>query len=512
MTATHGFMEMFYGHNTSPRNPGSLAFHNNLLNRKPIVLSSLPSFRECHDLAFVSLYTRVLHCLELVSKVEDLSDYATHLNFNQLKTHVAEIVTCYADGKTMDRLRTARATELRERETRGELSARASETSRDASSGSTEASEVPHDLMQGDMVFENTVLLLCDGLILRLLTDCIKCGDSGRVLLVLKVLALYYRGCGWTKYAQGVLFLILNFKHVWPEPLQGIVLKNWLVNPTGKANSWVEVDLLQEHLNFWIKTIYKAHGSSASWEWLAMISPCVDVLRRLAAAMNSSLGAQQGTKHTTPSLEQDIAHLQESLCRFRVYEVIPGHKIDDGSDNPVVPDSLTLGLQCLWEPLKEFNATFAKLQACCRAPPLIGNKYMIDDTSVTTASHEGDAEDDTDDDAESSEDEGSGTDSDGEDVEDDLAPQQTMSLDNAGDVSLDMDDLSADDLELLPPGACTIINHGRNLEVITTTLKIYQDLVTALPKILTAIKQLQARGRKGKAQEGEADSGAEEDE
>ncbi|KAI0727631.1 hypothetical protein C8Q72DRAFT_953229 [Fomitopsis betulina] len=239
MMATHGFMEMFYGHNTSPRNPGSLAFHNNLLDRKPIVLSSLPSFRECRDLAFVSLYARVLHCLELISKVEDLSNYATHLDFNQLKTHVAEIVTRYVDGKTVDRLWTARATELREQETRGELSARASEASRDASSGSTEASEVPHDLTQGDMVFENTILLLCDGLILCLLTDCIKCGDSG---------------C----YAQEVLFLILNFKHVWPEPLQRIVLKNWLVNPTGKANSWVEVDLLQEHLNFWIKAHRKA--------------------------------------------------------------------------------------------------------------------------------------------------------------------------------------------------------------------------------------------------------------
>ncbi|KAI0729063.1 hypothetical protein C8Q72DRAFT_794862 [Fomitopsis betulina] len=196
-----------------------------------------------------------------------------------------------------------------------------------------------------------------------------------------------------------------------------------------------------------------------------MILPCIDVLLCLVAAMNSSLGAQQGTKHTTLSLERDIVHLRESLCQFRVYEVIPGREIDDGSDNPVVPDSLTLGLQHLWESLKEFNATFAKLQACCRAPPLIGNKYVIDDTSVTSASlpqaitqrlddaqlaasHEGDAEDDTDDDAESSEDEGSGTDSDGEDVEDDLALQQTMSLDNAGNVSLDMDDLSADDSEL----------------------------------------------------------------
>ncbi|KAI0729060.1 hypothetical protein C8Q72DRAFT_831145 [Fomitopsis betulina] len=192
MTATHGFMEMFYGHNTSPCNPGSLAFHNNNLNCKPIILSSLPSFRECRDLAFVSLYALRL-------KISD----ATHLDFNQLKTHVTEIITRYVDGKTVDRLWTARTTDLREWETRGESSARASEASRDASSGSTEASEVPHDLTQGDMVFKNAVLLLRDGLILRLLTDCIKCGDSGCVLLILKMM-----------YAQEVLFLILNFKHV----------------------------------------------------------------------------------------------------------------------------------------------------------------------------------------------------------------------------------------------------------------------------------------------------------
>ena len=35
-----------------------------------------------------------------------------------------------------------------------------------------------------------------------------------------------------------------------------------------------------------------------------------------------------------------------------------------------------------------------------------------------------------------------------DDVENDLVPQQVMSLDNAGDVSLDMDDLSADNFGL----------------------------------------------------------------
>jgi hypothetical protein len=31
------------------------------------------------------------------------------------------------------------------------------------------------------------------------------------------------------------------------------IIKNWLLNPTGHEKSFVEVDLVQEHLNFWIK-------------------------------------------------------------------------------------------------------------------------------------------------------------------------------------------------------------------------------------------------------------------
>jgi hypothetical protein len=66
--------------------------------------------------------------------------------------------------------------------------------------------------------------------------------------------------------------LIHNLMHVWAKPLQyeflpllyvlctvlitlsrAIILNNWFLNPTGKPFSWVEVDLMQEHMNFWIK-------------------------------------------------------------------------------------------------------------------------------------------------------------------------------------------------------------------------------------------------------------------
>ncbi|EPS92574.1 hypothetical protein FOMPIDRAFT_1056740 [Fomitopsis schrenkii] len=385
MNATHGFMEIHYGRNTSPSNPGSLAFHNSLLDRKPIVLTSLQGFRECRDLIFVSLYARVLHCLELVCECNDLEEYAASVTLEQLQDDCAKIVQRYADSKQVDLLRTARrnaeaceagnvlghkTNEHRDR-TRSEASPQASTMAQ-----SRQSDRRTPGGASGDMVFENAVLFIRDALLMRLLTDTIKTGDSGRLALLLKPLALFYRGTGRSNYAQELLYLIHNLTNVWPEPLRKIIMNNWLVNPTGKANSWVEVDLMQEHLNFWIKTVYKAHGSNRSWEWLVMISPCIDVLRRLASYMNPSLGALQGTKHAATSLDKDIRQLVSSLRSHRVYEFQPGRIIDDGTgQSAVVRDSITHVLQQLAEPLKEFNTAFAKLQSRCDNTPLLGEKY-----------------------------------------------------------------------------------------------------------------------------------------
>ena len=103
------------------------------------------------------------------------------------------------------------------------------------------------------MVFENAILFMRDGLISREFTDAVKAGDSGRVVLVLKTWALSYRGNGRTKYAYEMLHLIHHLSKIWPKGICDIVLKNWLLNTTGHTDSFVEIDLVQEHLNFWIK-------------------------------------------------------------------------------------------------------------------------------------------------------------------------------------------------------------------------------------------------------------------
>jgi hypothetical protein len=74
----------------------------------------------------------------------------------------------------------------------------------------------------GDVHFENAALFLRDALYTRLLTDAVKMGDSGQVVLVLKMLALSFRGNGRTKYAYEMLYLIHHIEHVWPPALRSV--------------------------------------------------------------------------------------------------------------------------------------------------------------------------------------------------------------------------------------------------------------------------------------------------
>ncbi|KAH9912367.1 uncharacterized protein B0H18DRAFT_1127286 [Fomitopsis serialis] len=234
----------------------------------------------------------------------------------------------------------------------------------------------------GDMVFENACLFLRDALVLREFSDAIKAGDSGRIILVLKVLALSYRGSGRTKYAQETLHVIHNLTHIWPKPLRTIVINNWLVNTTGKPNHWYPVDLLQEHNIFWTKRIYSAQGSGASWDWLEITSPCIGALRHLVTSMNDALGSRQGIKHAEPDLRRDIEELRRSLADANVYRVEPGRVID--GEKAVTPNVVAVGVSQLLGPLGEYNAMFARLRKRrARTSPLVGG--TIDAPGTATA-------------------------------------------------------------------------------------------------------------------------------
>jgi hypothetical protein len=107
----HGLLTVHFG-KSSTRSPGSLAFHNTCLDRLPIILTSLPSFRVCRDLIMVSLYARVLHLLLQVSNSNTIEEYVTqYTSWTNLQEHAQKILECYTDVNRVQELRQPRERE-----------------------------------------------------------------------------------------------------------------------------------------------------------------------------------------------------------------------------------------------------------------------------------------------------------------------------------------------------------------------------------------------------------------
>ncbi|KAG9124443.1 hypothetical protein FRC07_011615 [Ceratobasidium sp. 392] len=370
MTVVTGFLVLHFGSpNAGVHNPGSLRFHNKLLERKPVAINSPIPYTLAKNLIDVSLAARVIHCLTLESGCQSLADYARLLtNLNTQNT----VKTPSGDPKNNLRESWKRlvedATKVYDKYTDVYVVEELWMDRKFAEPGEK----------KGDMVYENALLFMRDMVNVHEIRAAVKRGDHGCVLVVMKTFALSLQGAGRTHYAKELLYIIHHVKKVWPTPLRDLVLKNWLLNTTGHANSWIGLDHHQEHGNLWIKTIYKARGSNAAWSWIAAISPCVEALRALAKDLNNMLGRRLGLKE------------------YGVYQLKPGRTLHD-EDKPV-PDAEGVGLNILLDlksgPLKDYNSFFKLTQEAYRRPlvsemvPHTASRQQLSETSRVEAQHQ----------------------------------------------------------------------------------------------------------------------------
>ncbi|KAJ3832057.1 hypothetical protein F5878DRAFT_654713 [Lentinula raphanica] len=170
-----------------------------------------------------------------------------------------------------------------------------------------------------DTIYENNILQNRDTLLYIEIVDAIKSGDIGRVVNVFRMWMVMMRSKKtMPKYADAI-FETLGRVSAYPEVLREFFLHNWLVNLTGKVDRWKEVDLLQEHQNFWAKIIYTAKGSNRSWEWLAMITPIIFILRNAMRVVQTEFQiVDLSTKHTVPDMTNEISTLAMALAEEKI--------------------------------------------------------------------------------------------------------------------------------------------------------------------------------------------------
>lgn len=222
------------------RSPWSLWKMNTLLGRKAMVAGwkakSLPPFRPSWELIVVlTLPANILDGFRIYCPFATLEEWCLKVKTSADVEQVArKVYTELCSARRVEKLR------------------RLSENRRD----------VP---------LENICLFNRDALFLQQLKFAIRRGDVGDVLDIATHWMLMFRGTGkMPKYADALFHLLVDlktmdstlrwvFKSMFSNDywyflcISNAWLFNWLANLSGKPNGFKEMDLLQEHQNFWAK-------------------------------------------------------------------------------------------------------------------------------------------------------------------------------------------------------------------------------------------------------------------
>ena len=115
------------------------------------------------------------------------------------------------------------------------------------------------------------------------------------------------------------------FIHVFNDKQRAAILNNWLVNLSGKAGRWHELDLLQEHLNFWIKVFFNSWNSAFDTSFLQNVALNIAGFSRLRMVLEHVIRISASTGyHHKPSKVGDILALASRHDQDNIFTFHPG--------------------------------------------------------------------------------------------------------------------------------------------------------------------------------------------
>ncbi|KIM45745.1 hypothetical protein M413DRAFT_24877 [Hebeloma cylindrosporum] len=207
-----------------------------------------------------------------------------------------------------------------------QVSLPAEETTQNSRRRKSQASAVAaRNFSQGDQALATTVNFMRVTFWYLEICAAIAEGDIGRVFEVLKLLRFSFWGAGATNYGNELLELACNFLLEYPDDLKTAVLNNYLVNSSGLPGNWYELDLLQEHFNFWIKRLFNSKSHDFDARHLSeAVSLNISGFSTLRDRFPGLFGSKKNRYHHTDAEKQnDINKLGDHFRRDRILSFTP---------------------------------------------------------------------------------------------------------------------------------------------------------------------------------------------
>ena len=143
-----------------------------------------------------------------------------------------------------------------------------------------------------DREYENHLLLLQHGLVLRNFVLAMRQGDSGRVLVSLSYFTVWFQATKKHNYASETMHLTACLKLLWSEQMKEFWMENCLINPSGKKEGFMACDYLGEWVVREVKRMMHHNLNDVTAKFLYdVIAPQVMLFREVRKKLAEESGS-----------------------------------------------------------------------------------------------------------------------------------------------------------------------------------------------------------------------------
>jgi roadblock/LC7 domain-containing protein len=206
-----------------------------------------------------------------------------------------------------------------------------------------------------DLAYENTLLLMRDGLLHVDLYRSMREGSCGSYEKDLEIATVFFNGCpGKGTYAKETLRQQMDMKLRGTPEHAYLARFNRVVNLGGGQEACLAVDENGEFNNRFISDDYNARDSWQSLRWhMNIVSVNIMTFRAIRESIENTTGASSGgIAHSKVDDRLDVAKMAKALMQAEVFKRKEGRHKGGNAANPVmikeVTDCIAVGREKIW--------------------------------------------------------------------------------------------------------------------------------------------------------------------
>ncbi|KXN87978.1 hypothetical protein AN958_07988 [Leucoagaricus sp. SymC.cos] len=231
----------------------------------------------------------------------------------------------------------------------------------------------------GDRVLANSMILMCDLLVLKELSYAIVEGDLGHVYEVMKFLLFIFSGFSHSKYCSYLLKTIMHLELKSSDKLHDAILKSTLVNLPGREGSFSAADIMQEYFNCLLESIVEKKGVEYSDTFIHHVVLCnLHHFAHIKLDLQIGVGMDmQSGKYSTLSLAPETKILLQLYQDHELHYQCPGQAFNTQDRDMFRQGLEKLNNSCLEKWIIEMTTTCD----LCRKAQIDPTSVHIDDPS-----------------------------------------------------------------------------------------------------------------------------------